>query len=105
MERKSLQHFVRFPDTVNRSRSLLHLQFRKSTIQGHRTRFVFVTIKLSNSSAAETKSYFGFWISGSTSGLRLIVNVEQYEHMRGPQNDAGVKVNTVLTILNISCRI
>lgn len=29
--------------------------------------------------------------SGSQHGLELILNVEQYEHMRGPQNDAGVK--------------
>ena len=29
---------------------------------------------------------------GSHSGLSLLLNVEQYEHMRGPQNDAGVKV-------------
>ena len=29
---------------------------------------------------------------GSTTGLGLILNVEQYEYMRGPQNDAGVKV-------------
>lgn len=30
--------------------------------------------------------------SGSRYGLELILNVEQYEHMRGPQNDAGAKV-------------
>ena len=34
------------------------------------------------------------YLTGSTSGLSLILNVEQYEYMRGPQNDAGVKVNT-----------
>ena len=45
VERKSLQHFFRFPDTANRSRSLLHFQFRKSTIRGHRIRCVFMTIK------------------------------------------------------------
>ena len=33
---------------------------------------------------------------GSHSGLKLVLNVEQYEHMRGPQNDAGVKVNNIL---------
>ena len=38
------------------------------------------------------KSYCVVWISGSSSGLSLILNVEQYEYMRGPQNDAGVKV-------------
>ena len=34
--------------------------------------------------------------SGSTSGLSLVLNVEQYEYMRGPQNDAGIKVNNFL---------
>ncbi len=29
---------------------------------------------------------------GERSGLSLVLNVEQYEYMRGPQNDAGVKV-------------
>ena len=29
--------------------------------------------------------------SGSTHGLRLILNVEQYEYMRGPQGDVGAK--------------
>ena len=33
-----------------------------------------------------------YLILGSTTGLGLILNVEQYEYMRGPQNDAGVKV-------------
>ena len=37
-----------------------------------------------------------FWlfvtISGSRSGLSLLLNVEQYEYMRGPQNVAGIKV-------------
>ena len=31
-------------------------------------------------------------ISGSLNALRLLLNVEQYEIMRGPQIDAGVKV-------------
>ena len=31
--------------------------------------------------------------SGSKSGLSLVLNVEQYEYMRGPQNDAGIKVS------------
>ena len=39
-----------------------------------------------------------FCISGSSSGLSLILNVEQYEYMRGPQNDAGVKVNNIFVI-------
>ena len=29
---------------------------------------------------------------GSRNGLSLILNVEQYEYMRGPQDDAGIKV-------------
>ena len=33
---------------------------------------------------------------GSRSGLSLVLNVEQYEYMRGPNNDAGVKVDTIL---------
>ena len=32
-------------------------------------------------------------MTGSTNGLSLILNVEQYEYMRGPQSDAGVKVS------------
>ena len=30
---------------------------------------------------------------GSRNGLSLILNVEQYEYMTGPQDDAGVKVS------------
>ncbi len=30
---------------------------------------------------------------GSNAGLSLVLNVEQYEYMRGPQNDAGIKVS------------
>ena len=36
-----------------------------------------------------------FFSQGSRSGLSLLLNVEQYEHMRGPQSDAGVKVNNI----------
>ena len=32
------------------------------------------------------------WLTGSAFGLKLILNVEQYEYMKGPNNDAGVKV-------------
>ena len=42
--------------------------------------------------------FIEFWISGSSSGLSLILNVEQYEYMRGPQNDAGVKVNSDIVV-------
>ncbi|CAD5112317.1 DgyrCDS1543 [Dimorphilus gyrociliatus] len=31
-------------------------------------------------------------LPGSSSGLTLILNVEEYEYMKGPQNDAGVKM-------------
>ena len=30
--------------------------------------------------------------SGSSNGLSVTINIEQYEYMRGPQNDAGIKV-------------
>ncbi len=30
---------------------------------------------------------------GSSNGLSLILNIEQYEYMKGPQTDAGVKVS------------
>ena len=29
---------------------------------------------------------------GSSVGLSLVLNVEQYEYMRGPNSDAGIKV-------------
>ena len=32
-------------------------------------------------------------VPGSNNALTLFLNVEQYEMMRGPQIDAGVKVN------------
>ena len=32
--------------------------------------------------------------TGSRFGLALTLNIEQYEYMRGPQSDAGVKVST-----------
>ncbi len=37
---------------------------------------------------------FPHFLAGSFSGLSLLLNVEQYEYMKGPQNDAGVKVST-----------
>ena len=45
--------------------------------------------------------YFNF-VPGTRNGLSLLLNVEQYEHMRGPQNDAGVKVSNILSNCNIS---
>ena len=35
-------------------------------------------------------------VDETASALSLILNVEQYEHMRGPQNDAGMKVQVNL---------
>ena len=32
--------------------------------------------------------------SGSSAGLFLTLNVEQYEYMQGPNSDAGVKVSS-----------
>ena len=34
-------------------------------------------------------------LPGSNNALRLLLNVEQYEIMRGPQIDAGVTVNNL----------
>jgi hypothetical protein len=38
------------------------------------------------------------FVDDTSRGLSLILNVEQYEHMRGPQNDAGVKVTGSLLL-------
>ena len=35
------------------------------------------------------------FINVTADGLSLVLNVEQYQHMRGPQNDAGVKVSHI----------
>ena len=40
-------------------------------------------------------------LSGSRSGLSLLLNIEQYEHMMGSQSDAGVKVSSFLLTINI----
>ena len=32
--------------------------------------------------------------TGAQNGLKLVLNIEQYEHTQGPSTDAGVKVNT-----------
>ena len=37
-------------------------------------------------------------LPGSNNALRLLLNVEQYEIMRGPQIDAGVKVHNFFSI-------
>ena len=36
------------------------------------------------------------YVENTATGLSLVLNVEQYEHMRGPQNDAGLKVSRPL---------
>ena len=33
------------------------------------------------------------YVDDTAHALSLVLNVEQYEHMRGPQNDAGLKVD------------
>ncbi len=43
-----------------------------------------------------------FYMVGATHGLRMVLNVEQYEYMRGPQNDAGVKVGASLSLVYTS---
>ena len=37
-------------------------------------------------------SKYYIW-TGAGLGLSLILNLEQYEYMNGPQNDAGIKVS------------
>ena len=41
----------------------------------------------------EFTKLIGSCFLGSKNGLSLILNVEQYEYMKGPQTDAGVKVS------------
>ena len=36
------------------------------------------------------------YLSGAKSGLSLVVNIEEYEYMKGPTSDAGVKVIFIL---------
>ena len=38
------------------------------------------------------------FVDDTARALSLILNVEQYEHMRGPQNDAGLKVITHIVL-------
>ncbi len=40
--------------------------------------------------------------AGSGSALSLILNMEQYEYMRGPQNDAGVKVRVCVCVYTLN---
>ena len=40
--------------------------------------------------------------SGSSNGLSVTINIEQYEYMRGPQNDAGIKVKNIFCAKNIN---
>ena len=35
------------------------------------------------------------FLEGTANSLNLVLNIEQYEHMRGPQQDAGVKVGVL----------
>lgn len=38
------------------------------------------------------KCYIFLFLSGAKSGLKLILNIEQYEYMPGPHEAAGVKI-------------
>ena len=40
--------------------------------------------------------------TGPGSGLNLILNVEYYEYMKGPQTDAGVKVEILCSVLRVA---
>ena len=40
--------------------------------------------------------------TGPGSGLSLILNVEYYEYMKGPQTDAGVKVEIACSVLRVA---
>ena len=33
------------------------------------------------------------YVKGSSFGLQLVLNIEQYEYMDGPHTDAGIKVS------------
>ena len=39
--------------------------------------------------------FFAYIYVGSTFGLKLIINVEEYEYMPGPYSDAGIKVRKI----------
>ena len=36
-----------------------------------------------------------FCVKGSGFALSLVLNIEQYQYMKGPQDEAGIKVNLV----------
>ena len=47
------------------------------------------------------------YVDDTAYALSLILNVEQYEHMRGPQSDAGIKVrgrDLIIYIVNCHSR-
>ena len=39
--------------------------------------------------------------TGARFGLRLTLNIEQYEYMIGPNTDAGIKVHTLIILLHL----
>ena len=53
------------------------------------TAFKYPTHNIAN--VEKDKKYLLFYL-GSNFALSLTLNVEQYEYMKGPENDAGVKV-------------
>ena len=42
---------------------------------------------------------------GVSTGLGLVLNVEQYEYMRGSQKAAGVKVNQQYSLIELNCHL
>ena len=42
---------------------------------------------------------------GVSAGLGLVLNVEQYEYMRGSQKAAGVKVNQQYSLIELNCHL
>ena len=76
---------------------LLHIQLCKKPPQknGQRIRYVWRHVLFSLLNYLTDTKYAPIFfrnLSGSVYGLRLTLNVEQYEYMKGPNDDAGVKV-------------
>ena len=77
---------------------LLHIQLCKKPPQknGQRLRYMWRHVLFSLLNYLTDTKYAPIFflqnLSGSVYGLRLTLNVEQYEYMKGPNDDAGVKV-------------
>ncbi len=60
--------------------------------------FQAVTLKnICEQSVCDWNKKISAVLSGARFGLRLTLNIEQYEYMMGPNTDAGVKVSLVVT--------